>query len=425
MMKSLDVLVDGGLVGRLLDKAPLTFVYSDDCLNGLRPSPFASVIPVVPGETSIPGVHAYFENLLPEGDQRSSLEDRHHVTSIFGLLATAGWDTVGAIVLQPTDFTPSAAGYDPLTWQGVADIIVGHGAPRESSRTTISGAQYKLLLSLDEAGNPLIPIGATPSTHILKPDIQRPGEKIWASAINETVMMKAAMKCGLPVANVQYIAAVKSCLVERFDRVIEEGRVVRIHQADLCQLLHIPSGVKYEIDGGPSFAACYVQVKATSTNAVKDCENLLKWVLFNLNIGNNDSHAKNISMLMTAQGARLAPFYDLMCTSIYPGFSNNFAFKIGSVFKPGEITVDELADFSKSIDVSGRYIRRLAKDMSEKINGAIRDAIHDLQGLIGHSEQVKTERLVSEVASNSKKLSARWQLTNELSAIPRTRKTQE
>jgi len=413
MIKSLAVLVDGKLVGRLLDKAPLVFVYSDDCLNGLRRSPFANVIPVVPGEISSAGVHAYFENLLPEGEQRLALEARHHVTSIFGLLATAGWDTAGAMVLQPSGATPSAEGYDKLTWQDVGDIIAGHAAPRAASRTTVSGAQYKLLLSLDEEGNPLIPIGATASTHLLKPDIQRPGEKIWASAINETIMMRAAMKCGLPVAGVQYIAAVKSCLVERYDRVIEKGRVVRIHQADLCQLLNIASSIKYEADGGPSLAACYSHVKATSTNAVKDCENLIKWVLFNLNIGNHDSHAKNISMLMTDEGARLAPFYDLMCTSIYPGFSNNFAFKIGNVFKPGEITVDELAVFSKSINVSGRYVRALAKEMSGKINHAIRDAITDLEGSIGQTEKVMTERLVNEVARISKKLHARWQLTND------------
>jgi len=410
MIKSLDVLVGGKLVGHLLDKAPLVFVYSQDCLSRLLPSPFANAIPLAPGEISAPGVHAYFENLLPEGDQRSSLEDRHHVTSIFGLLAMAGWDSAGALVLQPTGSTPSAEGYDKRSWLGVADIIAGNSEPRAPSRSTISGAQYKLLLSIDEEGNPLVPIGATPSTHILKPDIQRTGEKIWASAINETIMMKAAMKCGLPVARVQYIAVVKSCLVERYDRFSKEGRVVRIHQADLCQLLNTASGIKYEVDGGPSFADCYLHVKASSTNAVKDCENLVKWVLFNLNIGNNDSHAKNISMLMTDEGAKLAPFYDLMCTSIYPGFSSNFAFKIGNAFKPGDITAEELAAFSKSINVSSRYVQALAKDMSARVNDAIREAIADIQGLIGHTEKAMTERLVNEVASISKKLNARWKL---------------
>lgn len=45
-MKSLDVLVDGKLIGTLHDKEPLTFTYSDDCLAGLLRNPFANVIPL-------------------------------------------------------------------------------------------------------------------------------------------------------------------------------------------------------------------------------------------------------------------------------------------------------------------------------------------------------------------------------------------
>ena len=111
MSQSLDVLVNGKLIGCLHDKARLTFVYSADCLNGLVRSPLASVIPLEPGEIATKAVLAYFENLLPECDQRRSLEEKHHVTSLFGLLSKAGWDTAGALVLRPTGSTPDSDEY--------------------------------------------------------------------------------------------------------------------------------------------------------------------------------------------------------------------------------------------------------------------------------------------------------------------------
>jgi len=44
---------------------------------------------------------------------------------------------------------------------------------------------------------------------------------------------------------------------------------------------------------------CYEQVRSLSSNPILDCEKLLNWLFFNLLIGNNDSHAKNISILET------------------------------------------------------------------------------------------------------------------------------
>jgi serine/threonine-protein kinase HipA len=45
---------------------------------------------------------------------------------------------------------------------------------------------------------------------------------------------------------------------------------------------------------------------------------LLRWAIFNFLIGNADAHAKNLAMIFTDRGPRLAPFYDLICTQVYP-----------------------------------------------------------------------------------------------------------
>jgi len=407
-MKSLDVLVDGQLVATLHNTEPLAFTFSDDCLAGLLGNPFASVIPLEPGAITTPAVLAYFENLLPEGEQRRALQEQHHVSTVFGLLSKAGWDTAGAVVLRPTGAAEAKPSYTRKSWADIARIIAGHGPHNGSSKVSISGAQYKLLLSLDSDGSPLLPVGATPSTHILKPDIQRAGQKIRASAINETLLMRMAAKCGLPVAPVDYVASVKSCLVQRYDRTVKDANVRRIGQADLCQLLEKPSSVKYESDGGPDFASCYTYVKAASKNPIVDCENLVKWIFFNLYTGNNDGHAKNLSMLQENAGFRLAPFYDLMCTSVYPGFSGNFAFKIGTTFKPGEIDRQQLQAFAASIGVSEKFMRKIAADMSGKIVPAMQQAIQELHGTLGSSEKTMVERLVNEINRICKKRTARF-----------------
>lgn len=44
--------------------------------------------------------------------------------------------------------------------------------------------------------------------------------------------------------------------------------------------------------------------------------------MFNVLIGNHDSHLKNIAYLVDEQGVRIAPCYDLLCTTVYhtPGY---------------------------------------------------------------------------------------------------------
>lgn len=135
-MKSLDVLVDGKLIGTLHNKEPLTFTYSEDCLGGLIRNPFVNVIPLASGEIATPEVLAYFENLLPEGDQRLALQEKHHVSTVFGLLSKAGWDTAGAVVLRPTGTVDEKPSHTKKSWVDISRIISGHGIYNDSSKVS-------------------------------------------------------------------------------------------------------------------------------------------------------------------------------------------------------------------------------------------------------------------------------------------------
>ena len=51
---------------------------------------------------------------------------------------------------------------------------------------------------------------------------------------------------------------------------------------------------------------------------------------FDYLIANNDAHGKNVSLLRDpADGVRLAPLYDLGCTSVYAGLPSGMAMRIG------------------------------------------------------------------------------------------------
>ena len=224
--------------------------------------------------------------------------------------------------------------------------------------------------------------------------------------------MKLAQACQLPTAPVEYLPTVQSCLVERFDRVKDgAGNLKRLYQADLCQLLDKPSGVKYENDGGPSFKDCYDLVRNRSAVPLTDCHNMVRWLFFNLMVGNNDSHAKNLSMLYANGKLRLAPFYDLMCTKVYSGLSINFSFKIGQHFEPGNIHHHDVCELADSVGANRRVILRLALDIADQIEKNLPHMVQELLRLTvnGSSEQILLDRVPMTIASNIKKIKVRFQ----------------
>lgn len=418
----LSVYMDNERIGELRRTEPLSLVYDPSWLARPDARPLHRTMPLGDAPIATPAVHAFFENLLPEGDQRRLLSLRHHVSSVFGLLATAGGDTAGSILLLPPGQLPHAPVYQPLSWEQVNALVrpgdiagaeraaIEHAAEAAGlpdPRLSISGAQFKLLLSLDRNGMPLRPMGASPSTHILKPDMLRSDIGIFASAVNETLVMRMAALCGLPAARVSYRPEVKACLVERYDRVARGSRLVRIWQADFCQLSGTPSDVKYEADGGPSFRDCYELLARESVRPGVDQRHLLRWLFFNLHVGNNDSHAKNLSLLAMPEGLRLAPFYDLMCTRAYAGLGSKFAFRLGGESEPGKLGAEHLRALAAELKVAPRYLMKLAEDMAEAVIAAVPQASAELEPLLTPSEQVMAERLQHKIRGIAGKMQAR------------------
>ena len=288
------------LVGTLLDELPIKFVY-DATWQQKHQEAISPNLGISQSEHSGLAVESYFENLLPEAGIRDLLKLKYQTTTTFGLLSVIGGDTASDLTILPEGQSPQPPQYQTITWQDVADLftqqqgVIRDIQEQDGLRISLAGAQRKLSICIDKDGNPLLPLGSSPSTYIVKPDIHGI-EGVWASAINETFVMTLAAKLKLGVAEVSYQPIAKTCVIKRYDRQLDtNGQIKRLHQLDLCQIDGKPSTIKYETDGGPTLLRCRELLSQSGVNAA-DTKRFIQWVFFNLYVGNHDSHAKNLSI---------------------------------------------------------------------------------------------------------------------------------
>lgn len=395
-------------VGDVRDASPLIFEYGPGWLQRAQPRPVAA-IPLLPGPQQSDAVQAFFENLLPEGELRVYLSGRRKASTLFALLLEVAGDTAGGFVLLPAGQMPQPASYEPSSWAALAAVLKAKSAAAidlqgGDARISLAGAQDKASIALFADGVPQLPRGTAPSTHILKPDIRRLA-KVRESAINETVIMRTAARCGLPTAEVFYEPLTRACVVRRFDRVARaDGGLDRLIQYDLCQLAGTVSEKKYEKEGGPSLAACAAIVRRISSQPAVDLRHLVQWVLFNLFTGNNDSHAKNLSIYeLPGAGVRLTPFYDLMCTRIYPGLSREFAFSLGGEVLPGNVGREQVIALARELGMGAPFLQKTAAELARQLPAALQGACDELDPLLAPSGRVFLEKLRLWVVSNTAK----------------------
>lgn len=270
-------------------------------------------------------VQWYFDNLLPEERLREAVAREANINAddSFALLEYLGAESAGSLTLLPPGTPPpEQTGLRPLPDEELARRIarlpratLAADAPK---RMSIAGAQHKLLVVLRD-GELFEPIGATASTHILKPD--HPSVDYPASAVNEFVTMRLARAFGLnvPAVRLRYVPD-PVYLVQRFDRITApDGAVTRRHIVDACQLLNKARTFKYS---GQSLQTLK-DIVALTRNRVATRQGLFRWLLFNVAIGNDDCHLKNLSFTVSHEGIDLAPHYDLLSTCAYrtPAFA--------------------------------------------------------------------------------------------------------
>ncbi|NIJ69303.1 HipA-like protein [Xanthomonas sp. 60] len=149
---------------------------------------------ILDGSTSRP-VQWYFDNLLPEAQQRTRMAQDAGIrgSDDFALLACYGAESAGSLTLMPENAAPSPAHRVPLTDAALSERI--GRLPRHSlaagaeKRMSLAGAQHKLAVIADQQ-TLYEPVGEEASTHILKPDSTDPDFP--HTVINEYFIMRLA-----------------------------------------------------------------------------------------------------------------------------------------------------------------------------------------------------------------------------------------
>lgn len=319
-------------------------------------------------------VKSFFSNLLPESAVRKLISKQLGISdkNDFMLLKRIGGECAGAISTLPESEVPESPDqyiYNSLSDKQIADLIMHIPrrpllAGQEGIRISLAGAQEKLALFFKDPEF-YIPTNGAPSNVILKPAMAY----FQASIENECFCMMLANAVDLNVPPVLIVRkdSQKVLLIKRYDRILNNDVLNRLHQEDFCQAMGLSHELKYQADGGPGLEACFNLVRKYSANPIKDFQQLLQWVFFNFLIGNMDAHAKNLSFMYQAKQIRLAPFYDMMCTNIYEDLSQKLAMKIGGENRPEWIMEKHWERFAMEIKISNPVLQKRLSDFCLKL----------------------------------------------------------
>lgn len=352
--------------------------------------------PLLDGASRRP-VQWYFDNLLPEEGQRVLLagDARLDAADAFGLLAWYGAESAGSVSLLAPDAVAQAAdALRPLPDAALETRIrqlpkapLTHAAIK---RMSLAGAQHKLAVVLQD-GALFEPAGATPSTHILKPD--HPDADYPHSVINEWFVMRLARRMGLDVPEVhrRYVPS-PVYLVDRFDRVQGAQGWQRRHVIDACQLLGLDRSFKYTQGSMESLAALAAACRSSAVARTR----LFGWLVFNMLVGNSDAHLKNLSFLVSHEGVQLAPFYDLLSVAAYesPAFDKQ-AWPTQTQLAWPILGVRHFSDITRGLLLEAGAALKLAKGTAERLLNTLHARIGQEAEALYAEVEVENARIVA------------------------------
>ncbi|EDY86133.1 HipA protein, DNA binding regulator [gamma proteobacterium HTCC5015] len=333
--------MNGRRVGvlRKAQSGALSFQYDASWLDHEGARAISLSLPLRSSAFKGQSVYAFFDNLLPDVDAiRRRIQARTGAASHqpFDLLAAMGRDCVGAVQLLPLEEWQQWGALPSVQAEAISHTEIASKLNNikanpfgieegEDFRISLAGAQEKMAL-LRYQGQWHQPKGSTPTSHIIKLPmgyIEHNNMDLSDSCENEWLCSKIAEAYGLPVAasELAQFGRQKTLIVERFDRrwSRDERWLMRLPQEDFCQALGIPSGLKYEADGGPSIQAG-MKLLEGSQNANRDRETFFKAQILFWLLAAIDGHGKNFSIFIEPNSAyRMTPLYDII--SAYPVMS--------------------------------------------------------------------------------------------------------
>ncbi len=221
----------------------------------------------------------------------------------------------------------------------------------------------------------------TASTHILKVGVTR----FPAADIAEFVSMRAAHHLGLPVAPValEHLDGQTALVVGRYDRLITDGGTRRFHQEDLCQVFAVSRRNKYQGDRGPGpgvIAELIAGLDPRDQRASRDL--FARAQVYNWLTAGIDAHAKNYSLLVAGDRARLAPLYDvtsgvLLLDPERVFYKGKLAMKVGGEYRLRNIGAHNILHAADDLGVDREWLLEVGRDYLERIPDAFAAAVED------------------------------------------------
>lgn len=334
--------------------------------------PISTTMPLGPERVPPGRFLTWAANLLPESEQLRAVGQFLGMASsdVVGLLSAIGRDTAGALSIG------KPGGTSPVYWRRIEKpddleriieelprkpFLVGD----EGVSMSLAGVQSKLAVAVDDAGRICIPLGGSPSTHILKPD----AERLAGGVQNEAFCLTLARRLGIPTPEVTTGRAGKRTflLVKRFDRIHVGDRWRRVHQEDFCQALGKPPSAKYESNQtgirGPSLNDMFDATRRLMPPT--EILRLLDMVVFNIIACNTDAHAKNYSILIRAGGVSLAPLYDVMCADVWGHVTRNLAQRIAGSSRGEHLEGRHWQDFARGCGLGVQPVLARVRELAQ------------------------------------------------------------
>ena len=283
------------------------------------------------------------------------------------------------------------------------------------ARMSMSGAQKKLVLyRRPQTGTEppgvapeyRLPVAGSPSTVLVK----RARSRFPGLLQNELACMAMMASAGVPTAE-HTVCALDASVYEtaRFDRVCRaDGSVLRLHADDGCQLTGRTSAAKYAQTGspkyaqtgGPTYADLTAALRRYGTDPGTDTPLLFRWAVANLTLGNRDAHAKNVSVLRTADGAvRLAPAYDVVCTMAYTDLDTVLPLLFAGALHLAQLDPTALRKAAHSFGITPAVAKELVADVCDRLNANRDTALEAAERVAGHHELLTSVGLVVEATT--------------------------
>jgi len=419
-MTHLIAIVEGVALGAIESNkdGALSFAYDPAWLARPDAIVLSTSMPLAEIQYKQKQIATHLWNLLPENAEvlkRWGTDYKVSPNNAFALISKVGEDAPGAAQFIAEERAQEYLGAtEPhIEWISIEEVenrvrILKKDQSalrlnKDVGRISLAGAQAKTALYWD-GQRWGVPSGRAPNSHILKPQIPN----FEGIVENEHLCMTIAALAGLPTAESQVLELSEPVIVvTRYDRLpaaTPGGMMRRVHQEDFCQALSYMPGDKYQENGGPGIKECVNLLRRVSSDPDADVATFIKANILNWYIGGVDAHAKNYSILIGADGNRLAPLYDVSSQIPYPDQLgkniNRLAMKVGDHYEIPRIGLSEWRAMAKACKLNEDQVVTWLHELGEALPQHVSDASAQalLEGLDAKIIEPLRESIINHIA---------------------------